>query len=342
MSKTIDTLAIFDESNRLYFTGKETSFGCVLVNANESFLITDFRYAGYVRDCEGFTVKIIEAPALYDTIRACLEQVGAKVVGFEDDRLSYAEYSRLKSELKGYTLSPAGAVVRAKRAVKTDEEIAKIAASQVVNQTCLKKVVSQIKPGVTEREIAAQLTYEYLRAGAKPSFDPIVAFGANAAVPHHKPSGKKLEKSDVILIDTGAVLDGYCSDMTRTVVLGRATDEMKHIYQTVLDAQEKAIAAVRGGVLCSEVDAAARSHIDENGYAGLFGHSTGHSLGLEIHERPAFSAVCDENIGPGTVMTVEPGIYVEGLGGVRIEDMVLVTKTGCEDLTHSPKALIEL
>lgn len=108
MSKTIDTLAIFDESNRLYFTGKETSFGCVLVNANESFLITDFRYAGYVRDCEGFTVKIIEAPALYDTIRACLEQVGAKVVGFEDDRLSYAEYSRLKSELKGYTLSPAG------------------------------------------------------------------------------------------------------------------------------------------------------------------------------------------------------------------------------------------
>ena len=117
---------------------------------------------------------------------------------------------------------------------------------------------------------------------------------------------------------------------------------MKHIYQTVLDAQEKAIAAVRGGVLCSEVDAAARSHIDENGYAGLFGHSTGHSLGLEIHERPAFSAVCDENIGPGTVMTVEPGIYVEGLGGVRIEDMVLVTKTGCEDLTHSPKALIEL
>ena len=166
MSKTIDTLAIFDEANRLYFTGKETSFGCVLVNANESFLITDFRYAGYVRDCAGFTVKIIEAPALYDTIRACLGQVGAKVVGFEDDRLSYAEYSRLKSELKGYTLSPAGAVVRAKRAVKTEEEIARIAASQVFNQTCLKKVVSQIKPGVTEREIAAQLTYEYLRAGA--------------------------------------------------------------------------------------------------------------------------------------------------------------------------------
>ncbi len=337
MSKTIDTLAIFDESNRLYFTGKETSFGCVLVNANESFLIIDFRYAGYVRDCEGFTVKIIEAPALYDTIRACLGQVGAKVVGFEDDRLSYAEYSRLKSELKGYTLSPAGAVVRAKRAVKTDEEIAKIAASQVFNQTCLKKVVSQIKPGVTEREIAAQLTYEYLRAGAKPSFDPIVAFGANAAVPHHKPSGKKLEKSDVILIDTGAVLDGYCSDMTRTFCLTDPGETMRKVHSIVLEAQLYALKHIKAGMTGREADSLAREYITAHGYGAQFGHSLGHGVGVEIHEDPRLSKFADETLTENMIVTIEPGVYIDGVGGVRIEDMAVVKADGLKNLTDFSK-----
>lgn len=166
--------------------------------------------------------------------------------------------------------------------------------------------------------------------------------GNKSAYPHGVPGVVPLSANAFLTMDFGARVDGYCSDMTRTVVLGRATPEMKRIYDTVLTAQEKAIAAVRGGVPCSAVDAAARTHIDACGYAGLFGHSTGHSLGLEIHERPAFSAACADPAAPGTVMTVEPGVYVEGLGGVRIEDMVLVTETGCENLTRSPKQLIEL
>ncbi len=337
MSKTADVLVLFDENNRNYFTRKETSFGCVIVSERESFLITDFRYAGYVKDCPGFTVEIIEAPALYETIRNCLSKIEAKAVGFEDDRLSYGDYTRLKSELKGYSLCPASSVIAARRAVKTDDEIERIAKSQIFNQVCLKKVIQQIKPGVTEREIAALITYEYLRGGAKPSFDPIVAFGANSAVPHHKPSSKKLEKGDVILIDTGAVLDGYCSDMTRTFCLTEPCEELVKVHAIVLEAQQYALKYIRAGMTGREADSLAREYITAHGYGGQFGHSLGHGVGVEIHEAPRLSKFSDEALVENMIITVEPGVYIDGVGGVRIEDMAVVKADGVRNLTDFSK-----
>lgn len=337
MTDKTDTLILFDPSNRAYYTARDTSFGCVIVHEKESFFLTDFRYAGYARDCEGFTVRIIEPSALYDTIRDCLTQVGAAVVGFEDDRLSYAEYTRLKSALKEFTLRPAGGEIAAKRAVKTDAEIEKIAKSQVLNQTVLKRVASQIKAGVTERDVAAMILYEYVKGGAGPSFDPIVAFGANAAVPHHKPSAKKLEKSDMILIDMGAILNGYCSDMTRTFCLGEPDAEMARVHQVVLDAQLYALKHIKAGMTGREADSLAREYITANGYGDKFGHSLGHGVGVEIHEAPRLSKLSDEILRENMIITIEPGVYIDGLGGVRIEDMAVVKTDGIQNLTDFAK-----
>lgn len=335
--KAADTLILFDDNNRSYYTGKETSFGCVILHEKENFLITDFRYAGYVRDCEGFTVRIIDAPALYDVVRSCLEKLQVKTVGFEDDRLSYAEYTRLKTELKNYKLVPAGETVAAQRAVKTDTEIDLIAKSQVFNQNVLKKVVSQIRVGMTECEVAADIMYEYIRNGAKPSFDPIVAFGPNAAVPHHKPSAKRLEKNDVILIDMGAIVDGYCSDMTRTFCLGEPDEELQRAHAIVLEAQQYALMHIKAGMTGREADSLAREYITANGYGDKFGHSLGHGVGVEIHEAPRLSRYADDVLKENMIITIEPGVYIDGVGGIRIEDMAVVKADGVQNLTDFSK-----
>ena len=343
--KGADCALLLDEVSIRWLTRFAASDGAAVVDRTGVRLLVDPRYYAAAKDAAAARLlpADVHPEPFTGGLLAALASLTDRKVLVDSGRLTVRTAERLRGLLSGGELLFCDDVCGPSRRVKADYELDCIRRAQRITDGAFEHILGFIRPGVTETEVAAELEYFCRRNGADGmAFETIAVSGKKSAYPHGVPGDVALTENAFLTMDIGARVDGYCSDMTRTVVLGRATDEMKHIYQTVLDAQEKAIAAVRGGVLCSEVDAAARSHIDENGYAGLFGHSTGHSLGLEIHERPAFSAVCDENIGPGTVMTVEPGIYVEGLGGVRIEDMVLVTKTGCEDLTHSPKALIEL
>ena len=230
------------------------------------------------------------------------------------------------------------------RAVKNAEEIEIMKHASVINDTVMERVANFIKEGMTEKEVADFIDAEYLKEGASGvSFDTIVCFGANAADQHHTPcETRTLKAGECVLIDMGCIWNGYCSDMTRTVVIGKANDKQKEIYNVVLEAQLAGLAAVKAGKTGKEVDKAARDIITKAGYGDCFGHSLGHSVGLFIHEKPGLAPSDETVLQAGMIETVEPGIYVPGFGGVRIEDMVLVTETGCRNLAGSPKELIEL
>lgn len=336
----IDTYVILGESNRFYFTQLQTSFGCVVLHENEKFFITDFRYAGMTRNLDGFTVLTVGGNDLYAAIVDCCKKVGAKVIGYEDDVLSVREFKAIKAALDDFTLKPAGDDIMMMRAVKSPAEIEKIAASQTLSEKVLAKVTQQLKVGMTEKDVAALITYEILRAGAENvSFDPIVAFGENSAVPHHHPSHKKLEKNDLILIDMGAKLNGYCSDMTRTFSLGDPKTELVKIHSIVLEAQLYALQHIKAGMTGHEADSLAREYIMANGFGTEFGHSLGHGVGVDIHEYPRAAKNSENILEENMVVSVEPGIYIEGMGGVRIEDLVVIQKDGVRNLNEFTKTL---
>ena len=342
--KGADCALFLDEVSIRWLTRFAASDGAAVVDRTGVRLLVDPRYYAAAKDAKA-------AGRLFDDVcpepfsgglLAALASLSGRRVLLDSARVTVRTAERLRGPVGGELLfcdDVCGPARRVKDAFEQDC----IRRAQAVTDAAFAHILGFLRPGLTETQVAAELEYFCRRSGADGmAFETIAVSGNKSAYPHGVPGDVPLSANAFLTMDFGARVDGYCSDMTRTVVLGRATPEMKRIYDTVLTAQEKAIAAVRGGVPCSAVDAAARTHIDACGYAGLFGHSTGHSLGLEIHERPAFSAACADPAAPGTVMTVEPGVYVEGLGGVRIEDMVLVTETGCENLTRSPKQLIEL
>ena len=342
--KGADCALFLDEVSIRWLTRFAASDGAAVVDRTGVRLLVDPRYYAAAKDAKA-------AGRLFDDVcpepfsgglLAALASLSGRRVLLDSARVTVRTAERLRGPVGGELLF-CDDVCGPERRVKDAFELDCIRRAQAVTDAAFAHILGFLRPGLTETQVAAELEYFCRRSGADGmAFETIAVSGNKSAYPHGVPGDVPLSANAFLTMDFGARVDGYCSDMTRTVVLGRATPEMKRIYDTVLTAQEKAIAAVRGGVPCSAVDAAARTHIDACGYAGLFGHSTGHSLGLEIHERPAFSAACADPAAPGTVMTVEPGVYVEGLGGVRIEDMVLVTETGCENLTRSPKQLIEL
>ena len=342
--KGADSALFLDEVSIRWLTRFAASDGAAVVDRTGVRLLVDPRYYAAAKDAKA-------AGRLFDDVcpepfsgglLAALASLSGRRVLLDSARVTVRTAERLRGPVGGELLFCDDVCGPARR-VKDAFELDCIRRAQAVTDAAFAHILGFLRPGLTETQVAAELEYFCRRSGADGmAFETIAVSGNKSAYPHGVPGDVPLSANAFLTMDFGARVDGYCSDMTRTVVLGRATPEMKRIYDTVLTAQEKAIAAVRGGVPCSAVDAAARTHIDACGYAGLFGHSTGHSLGLEIHERPAFSAACADPAAPGTVMTVEPGVYVEGLGGVRIEDMVLVTETGCENLTRSPKQLIEL
>ena len=342
--KGADCALFLDEVSIRWLTRFAASDGAAVVDRTGVRLLVDPRYYAAAKDAKA-------AGRLFDDVcpepfsgglLAALASLSGRRVLLVSPRVTSRTAERLRGPVGGELLFCDDVCGPARR-VKDAFELDCIRRAQAVTDAAFAHILGFLRPGLTETQVAAELEYFCRRSGADGmAFETIAVSGNKSAYPHGVPGDVPLSANAFLTMDFGARVDGYCSDMTRTVVLGRATPEMKRIYDTVLTAQEKAIAAVRGGVPCSAVDAAARTHIDACGYAGLFGHSTGHSLGLEIHERPAFSAACADPAAPGTVMTVEPGVYVEGLGGVRIEDMVLVTETGCENLTRSPKQLIEL
>lgn len=336
----IDAYIIFGASNRFYFTRLETSFGCVILTPAEKVFITDFRYENDARAnlSEDFTILSSTFAGLYDTISRECKRLKVKSIGYEEDVLTVADFKLLKAALEGFTLKPAGHVLEELRSVKSDDEIALIAAAQVIAQNALKKIVPLIKVGVTEREISAELTYEMIKGGAdKPSFDTIIAFGENSALPHHQPSHKKLEKNDLILIDMGVRAAGYCSDMTRTFCLGEPAEQLKVIHSIVAEAQAYALKNIKAGMTAHEADSLAREFITANGYGKEFGHTLGHGVGVDIHEYPRVGAGSTQVLKENMIITVEPGIYIEGLGGVRIEDLVVVKNDGIVNLTNFDK-----
>lgn len=339
-NKKIDAFVFTDESNRFYFTRFETSFGAVVIGRDARVFITDFRYESEAREIvKDFEIVICKASDFYDKIAETLTKMGAKTVGYGES-MFINEFNAFKAALKEFKLKPASDIIEAKRAVKTDEEIELIIAAQRIAEGALQRAISRAKVGMTERELMAEINYEMVIGGAQGySFETITAFGANSAQPHHHPGDKKLEKDELILVDMGAKYKGYCSDMTRTFCLGEPGEELKNIYSVVKSAQEYAIKYARAGMTCHDVDTLAREYITAHGYGDKFGHSFGHGVGIDIHEEPRVGAQSQTVLQPNMVITAEPGIYVPGLGGVRIEDMLVVRTGGVTDITSYDKKL---
>ncbi|MDD4124949.1 MAG: aminopeptidase P family protein [Eubacteriales bacterium] len=336
----------FDEVSSYWLTGFYSTDGVVIVDGAATKLCVDSRYVEAARKAkaEGRLADDTEViPLDKGVIDAMETRINAKTVVFDSSAVTVARLETLKEKLPEFEFVPENNICGEFRMIKTPDELEKIKTAQSITDAAFGYILSYIKEDVTEREIAAELEYFVKKHGADGmAFDTIAVTGSNSSLPHGVPGDGKIVKNSFITMDFGAKYRGYCSDMTRTVVFGKADDEMKNIYATVLKAQVAGIAAAKGNVVGKDIDAVSRDIITEAGYGGNFGHSLGHSLGIEIHEPPNFSPKYDRIIPSGAVMTIEPGIYIEGKYGVRIEDMVYLNDSGCEDLTHSPKNLIEL
>ncbi len=337
-----DCLLVGALANLRYLTGFSGSAGLLLVDEESATFYTDGRYTlAAAEEVKGARVVVPRRGPLEGAL-ARLRRRRYKRVGFEAGS-GYSFYRRLASELGARRLRPVEGAVERLRRVKDEEEIGAIRASVELTARVLDEVLPMVRPGVAERDLAAELEYRMRRHGAeKPAFDTIVASGPRSALPHARPSARRLGKNELVLFDLGAILGGYSSDMTRTVCLGSAKGVSRRMYRTVQEAQEQACRAVRAGVSCAQVDRAARRHIALRGYGKFFPHTTGHGLGIQVHEEPKLSSRERSRLLPGNVVTVEPGIYVPGVGGVRIEDVVVVRENGAEVLTPAPRDFLAL
>ena len=339
----LDAMLVTSAPGEFYAAGFHGE-GMAVVTPAQTWYYTDSRYieaAGQlVKDAQ---VGMIRTGQTYRQLaQDIVAAQGIRRLGFEDNYMSVAEYSQWKEEVRA-ELVPASEILDLLRMVKDEEELAAMKEAQRVTDEAFSEILNDIKPGVAECEIAAKLTYLMARKGAeRNSFDPIVACGANGSKPHAIPSQALIQKGQFVTMDFGCVVGGYCSDMTRTVAVGQPTDEMKFVYDTVLKAQLAGIAAAHGGVTGAEIHNISAKIIADAGYGDYFGHGFGHSLGIEIHENPRFSPLWDKVIPAGACLSAEPGIYLPGKFGVRIEDVIMLTDDGCIDITRSPKELIIL
>lgn len=338
---------IQNPKNRRYLSGFSSSDG-MLVICDKAYLLLDFRYAeaARIKQKNGAIPSEIEIvcpeKGFTDFVLQVLKRCGQKTLAFEESYVTYSSYENMKKSLGDIELIPMGSIVEKLRQIKSQSEVKKIKASQEITDKAFEHILNFINPKRTETEIAAEIDHFFRKNGAYPSFDTICVSGTKSSLPHGVPENIPLTLNGFLTMDFGACLDGYCSDMTRTVVVGKADDKMKSIYKTVLQAQEAVFKILRGGLNGNTVDSAARDLIYNAGYKGCFGHSLGHSLGLDIHEAPNFSPNNPNPVPAGCVVSVEPGIYIEGMYGVRIEDIVYLTDNGFENLTASSKELIEL
>lgn len=341
----LEAMLVTSEPGEAYAVGFHGE-GVVLVTEGDCCYYTDSRYIEAARaQVTGCSVAAVSRGRDHLALaQAEIARQGLRRVGIQEDAMTLREYRRWQEALgSGVELIPAGALLLELRASKDEEELERMRAAQAVTDKTFLEILNHLKPGVTEQEIAAKLTYYQMKfGGARNSFDPIVASGPNGSMPHAVPGPRAIGSGEFVTMDFGCMVGGYCSDMTRTVAVGRPTEEMERVYQTVLRAQLAGIAAVHAGVVGNQVDGAARRVIEQAGYGEYFGHGFGHSLGLEIHESPNFNPSCQTPIPEGAVLSAEPGIYLPGQFGVRIEDVVWVRSEGCEILTCSPKELIVL
>ena len=339
----LDAMLITSESGQRYALGFQGE-GMLLVTRNGAHYTTDGRYIEAAREqITGAEVSLVTAGQGHlAQARAYIEAHGLHNLGFESGAVTVDAHNRYAQELP-CILSPAQSLLDELRSAKDEEELAAMRRAQKITDETFKAILDFIRPGMTEREVAARLVYEMLRRGAEQvSFDPIVAAGPNGSRPHAVPGDLALDTGMFVTMDFGCKVDGYCSDMTRTVAIGQPTEEMERVYETVLAAQKAGINAARAGVTGQEVNEAARRVITEAGYGEYFTHSFGHSLGLDIHESPNASPSETRLLPAGAVISAEPGIYLPGRFGVRIEDVLILKEGGCEDITASPRQLIVL
>lgn len=340
----IDAMLITNDQNRRYMTGFTGTAGLVLITRNEAYLAVDFRYVSQATlQAKDFTILQVatKADLLAEIVRQT-ERLEVSKLGFEQTHMSFHTYTQYKEKLKAEMI-PLTGVVEKLRMVKDEEEISIIRAAAEMADAAFTHILSFIKPGVTEIAVSNELEAFMRSKGATSSaFDIIVASGERSALPHGVASEKVIEIGDMVTLDFGAYYRGYRSDITRTIAVGEPKNELKEIYHIVLESLSKALSGIKPGMTGKAADALSRDFINEKGYGKQYGHGSGHGIGLDIHEEPFKNTNCEIVIEPNMVLTVEPGIYIPNLGGVRIEDDILITEDGVEVITKSPKELIIL
>ena len=330
-------------ANVRYLADYAGTNGLMLLTGSEAHFYTDPRYAIEVSEMKGVRVHVAKGP-LIGAVARLIKSRKLRKIGFEPAWLRYEDYAKLKDALPaGCRLQPAGKLVEEQRMVKSPAEIEKVRHSVRANSEAYLRTLRRVKMGAREWDIAAELEYQMRILGAeKPAFETIVAAGARSALPHARATAHRLGENELLLIDMGAMLDGYASDMTRVVSTGEPSKPVREMYRAVLEAQKAALDAVRPGATAEEVDSVARGVLNGHKLDKEFVHSTGHGLGLEIHEMPRIGKKVKTRLRAGMTITIEPGVYVKGVGGIRIEDTVLVTEKGCEVLTPTPKEFVQL
>jgi Xaa-Pro aminopeptidase len=337
----LQALLVTELAHVRYLTGFSGSSGLCVITPTKQFFLTDRRYKSQApQEVTGFKIMIARQnlfPLLAE--RKCMPFMIH--VGFEDQHMSVADMGSLKKLLPFRRFVPATFVLEEVSAVKDDREIEFIRTAARISDTVFEKILTIVRPGVRECDIAAEISYMHRKYGAEcDAFDPIIASGERGALPHARASEKKIRQGEFVVLDFGCCYRGYNSDMTRTLAVGKPSIEMKKIYRIVLDAEKKAIEAVKHGVTTKSIDAIARNHIRQHGYGRFFIHSLGHGLGIHVHDPLRVSASSTAVLKTGNVLTIEPGIYLPGRCGVRIEDDIVVRENGCDILTTSSKELI--
>lgn len=336
---------ITSDINRRYFTGFNSSAGTVVITKNSAFLLIDFRYFEKAKNMVK-NLTVILAKRLFSQLEEIFKRENIKNILIETDTVTISYLNRLKSAFKDLNIDTGTLLsdkIKNLRSIKDKEEISLIKKAQSITDKAFEHILNFINLGKTEKEIALELEVFMRKNGSEGvAFNTIAISGKNTSMPHGVPTDKPLEKGDFITMDYGASFGGYCSDMTRTVALEYITEEQNFVYNTVLKAQKSALESIKVGKICKDIDAVARDLINNAGFENCFGHGLGHSVGLEIHENPSFNTRDESVLKEGMLITVEPGIYLEDRFGVRIEDMVIITETGFENITKSPKNLIIL
>ncbi|GIO08044.1 putative peptidase YqhT [Brevibacillus reuszeri] len=340
----VDAFITGNPANRSYLSGFSGSAGLVIITMDDAVLITDFRYLETavqeaphftIRDRTNYSDPIV---AIYDV----LKEAKVTKIAIEEEALTIAEYAKWKLVFSGMTLVPTSGIVENLRMNKDEEEVKTIKQAIRITEDAFDHVLSFVRPGIRELDIAIELETFIRKQGAVSAFEMIVASGTRGALPHGKASEKTIAAGEMVTLDFGVNFNGYCSDITRTIAVGNPSDQMRKIYEVVLRAQQTAIQQLKPGMTAQELDSISREVIAQAGYAKYTHRASGHSFGLEVHERPNLSISDKRVIEEGMVLTIEPGIYMRDVGGVRIEDNVFVTKNGCERLTNTNTELIIL
>lgn len=336
----IDGMLITSGSNRRYMSNFTGTAGVLLISSTEAKLITDFRYIDQATEQASEYEIVQHKKTMHEEIAKQVKELGIEKLGFEQDYLTFATFSTYDKAVDA-TLVPISGLIEKLRLIKDATELKTLKEAAEIADATFEHIIQYIKPGMTELQVSNELEFFMRKQGAtSSSFAIIVASGVRSALPHGVATDKIIKAGEMVTLDFGALYKGYCSDVTRTVAVGEPIDELKKIYDIVLQSQLKGIQEIKPGLTGKEADNITRDYITEHGYGEYFGHSTGHGIGLDIHEGPRLAGTSDEILKPGMVVTVEPGIYISGLGGVRIEDDLVITETGNEKLTHGTKELL--